>query len=70
MAEPIDNESLRQEIALRAYQRFCDRGCVDGSDAEDWLIAEREVLSEQEQSIEAPKAQDNPQRPRNRKNGR
>lgn len=70
MADPIDNESLRQEIARRAYQRFCDRGCVHGNDAEDWLIAEREVLSEQEHLVEAPKAQENPQPPRNRRNGR
>ena len=37
---------LRQEIELRAYYRYCDRGCVPGSDREDWLAAEQEVLAE------------------------
>ena len=32
------------EIATVAYQRFLDRGCVDGYDIEDWVEAERELL--------------------------
>jgi len=33
------------EIALRAYQFFLQRGCVHGRDLEDWLQAERELLT-------------------------
>ena len=38
------DDQLRKEIELRAYYRFCERGCAPGRDVEDWLSAEREVL--------------------------
>lgn len=34
---PMDEERIRQ----RAYERYCERGCQDGNDMEDWLEAER-----------------------------
>ncbi len=37
---------LHDEIARRAYDRFCERGCFHGADLDDWLAAEREVLAE------------------------
>jgi hypothetical protein len=37
--------ALREEIELRAYFKYCERGCVAGGDVEDWLAAEREVLA-------------------------
>ena len=40
-----DDETLRQAIALRAYQRYCERGCAPGCDVDDWLAAEREILA-------------------------
>ena len=43
MADQTENEALREEIARRAYAKFCDRGCVHGSDTDDWLAAEQEV---------------------------
>lgn len=43
---PLPDGEARQEIALRAYYRYCERGRVDGFDVEDWLAAEREVLRE------------------------
>jgi Protein of unknown function (DUF2934) len=36
---------LESEIRLRAYQLFVHRGYVHGLDEQDWLEAEREVLS-------------------------
>lgn len=39
-------EKLRDEIARRAYFKYCDRGCVPGADIDDWLAAEREVIEE------------------------
>lgn len=41
----------RDEIERCAYARFCARGCVDGSDVEDWLAAERDVLTAEDRSI-------------------
>ena len=36
---------LESEIRLRAYELFAHRGYVHGQDEQDWLEAEREVLS-------------------------
>jgi hypothetical protein len=36
-------------IARRAYQRFADRGWEHGHDLDDWLEAERELFSGEEQ---------------------
>ena len=33
------------DIALRAFSYYCERGCQDGSDVEDWLRAERELTA-------------------------
>ncbi|PYR94169.1 MAG: hypothetical protein DMF84_06365 [Acidobacteria bacterium] len=30
-------------VARRAFEIYCDRGCEDGHDMDDWLQAEREV---------------------------
>lgn len=65
MPESTDNEALREEIARRAYSKFCDRGCVHGSDTDDWLAAEREVIAEQEKPAEMPKTKKDSPRRRN-----
>jgi hypothetical protein len=36
---------LEAEIRLRAYELYEQRGYTNGRSEEDWLIAEREVLS-------------------------
>ena len=41
-ASPRPNED---EIRRRAYQRYLDRGGAPGSDFDDWLEAERELMS-------------------------
>ena len=33
------------DIARRAYELYCERGCQDGRDVDDWLQAERELRS-------------------------
>ena len=38
---------LRDLIAVRAYERFIQRGYQHGYDVEDWLAAERELLQAQ-----------------------
>ena len=40
------DDAVRQEIALRAYYRHCERGWAPGADMDDWLAAEREVREE------------------------
>ena len=45
VASALDPEQIRHEIELRAYYRYCERGCVPGGDLEDWLAAEHEVLA-------------------------
>jgi hypothetical protein len=42
---PEGNAAIRsdEDIARRAYARYCERGCADGHDVEDWLEAEREL---------------------------
>jgi hypothetical protein len=39
-----DDDARREEIARRAYSRYCERGRIDGFDVEDWLAAEQELL--------------------------
>jgi Protein of unknown function (DUF2934) len=41
--EPGDQDGRQEEIALIAYSYWQSRGCVDGYDVEDWLMAEQEV---------------------------
>lgn len=41
----LDPEALRREVELRAYHRYCERGCAAGADVDDWVAAEREVLA-------------------------
>jgi len=35
----------RDKIERRAYERFIERGGADGADVDDWLAAERELLT-------------------------
>lgn len=46
-----DADALRREIELRAYHRYCERGCAAGADVDDWVAAEREVLAAHGQSV-------------------
>jgi hypothetical protein len=45
---PSTNDSIDPRIAERAYELWQHRGGHHGQDLEDWLTAEREVLSEEE----------------------
>jgi hypothetical protein len=33
-------------IAMRAYEKWMQRGCVHGTDQQDWLEAEAELMAE------------------------
>lgn len=43
-ANASNGEDRHNRIAQRAYELYLARGGRHGSDWEDWLIAEREVL--------------------------
>jgi len=43
------SQTVRDLIAVRAYEIFQSRGAVHGSDIEDWLQAEKEVLQQHSQ---------------------
>ena len=36
-------EVSRGDIERRAYEKYCERGCEEGRDLDDWLEAEREL---------------------------
>jgi hypothetical protein len=40
------NHPTRDEIALRAYHIYLERGGAPGNELEDWTRAERELLQE------------------------
>jgi Protein of unknown function (DUF2934) len=42
-AMSMGSEPSEEDIRMRAYQRFLERGGGHGSDFEDWLEAEREL---------------------------
>lgn len=41
--------SVQSRIARRAYELYLERGGVLGHEMEDWLQAEREIMSRQNQ---------------------
>jgi hypothetical protein len=36
----------REKIAMRAYEKWCKRGRPHGSDKQDWVEAEKELMME------------------------
>ena len=43
----VGSQKLFRDTAKRAYQKFEARGSKHGSDVDDWLMSEREMLAEQ-----------------------
>ena len=46
---PIEALPLEERIQRRAYELYVERGNQSGSELDDWLQAEEEVLQTQEQ---------------------
>jgi hypothetical protein len=44
-ADSMASEPSEEEIRMRAYRRYLDRGGSHGKDFDDWLQAERELKS-------------------------
>jgi Protein of unknown function (DUF2934) len=47
-------EPTREEIALRAYHIYLERGCTAGNDFDDWVRAERELMENNGKSSRKP----------------
>jgi hypothetical protein len=41
----LDNDGIRERVSSRAYELYESRGADHGRDLEDWVEAEKEVLS-------------------------
>jgi Protein of unknown function (DUF2934) len=48
-----ENFSLEEQIQRRAYELYVERGNQSGSELDDWLQAETEILESQEQAFAA-----------------
>jgi Protein of unknown function (DUF2934) len=42
-ALPVATQPSLEEIAVRAYELYLERGATDGGDVADWLEAERQL---------------------------
>jgi hypothetical protein len=47
---PIEIVPLEERIRQRAYEPYVDRGNESGSELDDWLQAEEEILQAQEEA--------------------
>jgi DUF2934 family protein len=47
----MGSEPSEQDIRMRAYHRYLERGSGHGTDFEDWLAAERDLKGQREQQI-------------------
>ena len=63
MTKPTEKSSpqsepqiAREEIELRAYQIYVERGGAHGRDVDDWVQAERELLEKYGETIRKAKA--------------
>jgi Protein of unknown function (DUF2934) len=45
-ASTLNGEGRRERIAKKAYERYLNRGQLDGYDLDDWLEAEQQVVAE------------------------
>ena len=52
----IEKLPLQERIRRRAFELYIERGNESGSEMEDWLQAEEEILSAEEQKIEVGRA--------------
>jgi hypothetical protein len=48
---PRGSNSLEEQIQRRAYELYVERGNQSGSELDDWLQAEEEILQAQENAI-------------------
>jgi len=49
-SSPSGTQVSQDKIAMRAYEKWCQRGCPHGTDQQDWYEAEREIRAESKPS--------------------
>jgi Protein of unknown function (DUF2934) len=54
--QTVPGAPIREEIELRAYQIYIERGCAHGQDVEDWLQAKRELVEKYGKPVQKAKA--------------
>ena len=52
-ASTIEALPLEERIRRRAYELYVERGNQSGSELDDWLQAEEEIRTAEEESVEA-----------------
>jgi hypothetical protein len=52
MSDERVNAPSREQIELRAYQIYVERGQVDGHDCADWLAAEEQLTRELQSAVQ------------------
>ena len=52
----IEGHPTREEIEVRAYEIYIERGATDGQDVDDWLQAELELSQTHKKSDRMAKA--------------
>jgi len=53
--QTAEGRPTHDEIELRAYQLYVERGGADGEDLGDWLQAERELIANYERTSQKAK---------------
>jgi len=53
--ETVPGAPTGEEIELRAYQIYIQRGGGDGHEVEDWLQAERELVEKYDKPVQRAK---------------
>jgi hypothetical protein len=51
MEYPIETLPFEERIRRRAHELYVDRGNQSGSELDDWLQAEEEILQAQEEAL-------------------
>jgi Protein of unknown function (DUF2934) len=54
--ETVSGVPTGEEIELRAYQIYMERGGAHGQDVEDWVQAERELVEKHGKPVQKAKA--------------
>jgi hypothetical protein len=54
--QTVPGAPIREEIELRAYQIYIERGRAHGQEVEDWLQAERELVEKYGKPVQKAKA--------------
>jgi hypothetical protein len=55
-SQTVPSVPTREEIEVRAYQIYVERGGAPGQDVDDWLQAERELVEKYRKTVQKAKA--------------